>query len=241
MPAASAASAATRLIVSNDPCLASLCPATRPPWPTWVEAGSSFALIVLAVDDFGVLDPSYTGTVTLSTTDPQATLPPDYTFTLADSGRKMLNGAVLRSPGAQRVAAADLSLDVLPGSFGLTVYQIGSCIPSVTTLCLARGRFQVDARWRRSTEPTTSTATSVSLTSDTGYFWFFSPSNIEVVVKVLNACSFDAHWWVFAGGLTSVEVTLTVVDSEAGTVRSYTNLAGGAFQPIQDTVAFDCP
>jgi hypothetical protein len=82
------------------------------------------------------------------------------------------------------------------------------------------------------------TGTAASLTSDTGYFWFFSPTNAEVVVKVLNACNFDRHFWVFAGGLTNVRVDMRVEDTQTGQVKSYSNLQGKAFQPIQDTAAF---
>jgi hypothetical protein len=43
---------------------------------------------------------------------------------------------------------------------------------------------------------------------------------------------------VFAGGLTDVEVTLTVRDSETGKVTSYHNPQGTPYQPVQDTSAF---
>src|SRR5205807_4105842 len=43
---------------------------------------------------------------------------------------------------------------------------------------------------------------------------------------------------VFAGGLTDVNVVLTVRDTVTGTTRTYTNPSGTAFQPIQDTDAF---
>ena len=33
--------------------------------------------------------------------------------------------------------------------------------------------------------------------------------NVEMVVKMLDGCPITNHWWVFAGGLTDVEVTLT--------------------------------
>jgi hypothetical protein len=65
---------------------------------------------------------------------------------------------------------------------------------------------------------------------------------VEAVVKVLNACTFNQKFWVFAGGLTNVQVTLTVTDTKTGTVRIYNNPQGAAFQPIQDTSAFaTCP
>jgi hypothetical protein len=81
------------------------------------------------------------------------------------------------------------------------------------------------------------------LTADTGYFWFFNPANVEMVAKVLDACvpPFD-RFWVFAGGLTNVAVVTTVVDTAADEERVYTNPLGMAFQPIQDTNAFEtCP
>ena len=53
-------------------------------------------------------------------------------------------------------------------------------------------------------------------TSDTGQFWFFSSQNVEMVVKVLNGCGFNQRYWVFAGGLTNVQVTLTVTDMANG-------------------------
>jgi len=63
-----------------------------------------------------------------------------------------------------------------------------------------------------------------------------------LVVKVLNACGFNARCWTFAGGLTDVNVIMTVTDTQTGTVKTYTNPQGTAFQPIQDTSAFaTCP
>jgi homoserine acetyltransferase len=65
---------------------------------------------------------------------------------------------------------------------------------------------------------------------------------VEMIVKVLDACSLNAHKWVFAGGLTNVEVTLTVTDTQTGAVKTYLNPANTAFLPIQDTAAFGtCP
>ncbi len=83
---------------------------------------------------------------------------------------------------------------------------------------------------------------AVSLTPDTGYFWFFDATNVEVVLKVLDACGFNQHFWVFAGGLTNVQVHLSVTDTLTGVVRTYDNPQGKAFQPVQDTSAFlTCP
>ena len=63
-----------------------------------------------------------------------------------------------------------------------------------------------------------------------------------MVLKVLNACTFNNHYWVFAAGLTNVEVTLVVRDTQRGTVKTYVNPLGTAYLPLQDTLAFEtCP
>jgi hypothetical protein len=116
------------------------------------------------------------------------------------------------------------------------------CVPNGTTLCLNAGRFEVKAAWRRQ-DGSTGEGTAVPLTDDSGYFWFFNSANIELVTKVLNAC-FDPFqsYWVFAAGLTNVEVTLTVTDTRTGWVKTYLNPLGTPYAPIQDTSAFStCP
>ena len=114
------------------------------------------------------------------------------------------------------------------------------CVANATTLCLDGARFRVTAFYATSAGAS-GTGMGVPLTGDSGYFWFFSADNIELVVKVLTGCSTNQHFWVFAGGLTNVGVTLLVEDTVAGTSQTYTNAVGNAFQPLQDTQAFVCP
>jgi 6-phosphogluconolactonase len=116
-----------------------------------------------------------------------------------------------------------------------------ACIPSPTALCLNNSRFQVTATFDAG-GGNSGMAHVGTLTSDTGYLWFFSSDNVEAVVKVLDACGFNGHYWVFAGGLTNVKVTITVTDTEAHVSRQYLNPANTTFQPVQDTSAFaTCP
>jgi hypothetical protein len=108
-------------------------------------------------------------------------------------------------------------------------------------LCLSGGRFQVQAHFVTSAGVEDS-ARGHGLTTDTGYFFFFDPANVEAVVKVLDGCGLNARYWFFAGGLTDVRTEITVLDLEHDTVRVYFNPQGKAFQPIQDTAAFaTCP
>ena len=117
----------------------------------------------------------------------------------------------------------------------------GACVPSATTLCLNNGRFRVTAAWKK-TDLTTGFGTGVQLTNDSAYFWFFNAANIEVVLKVLNACPLNSRFWVFSAGLTNVEVTLVITDTQNGTVKTYVNPLGTAYAPVQDANAFaTCP
>ena len=115
-----------------------------------------------------------------------------------------------------------------------------NCVANATTLCLNNGRFSVRTVW---TAPGSGTGSgqAVALTGDTGYFWFFSPNNVEMVAKVVTGCPVNFRYWVFAGGLTNVNVVMTVTDTQTGTARTYTNPQGTAFLPVQDTNAFACP
>ena len=61
-----------------------------------------------------------------------------------------------------------------------------------------------------------------------------------MLVKVLNACSFNQKFWVFYSAGTDVGLTVTVRDTETGRTRTYTNPVGTAARPVQDTAAFPC-
>ncbi len=128
-------------------------------------------------------------------------------------------------PGLRRRAAAALR-------------ESASCTPTAQRLCLGDGRFSVDVDFQTSSD--TGVGMAQALTRDTGYFWFFDENNVEIVIKVLDACALNQHFWVFAGGLTNVAVQLRVTDTETGNVATYSNAQGVSFRPIQDTSALSC-
>jgi hypothetical protein len=161
-------------------------------------------------------------------------------------------GQLLGSCGPDPSAGCDVRNATVDGAFSSTYASIATylqgtpaqpsvCTQDATTMCLSDGRFAVSATWRTS-DGQNGNGQAVRLTADTGYFWFFGSSNVEAVVKVINACGFSQKIWVFAGGLTNVNVVLTVRDTKSGTVKTYTNPLNTAFQPVQDTSAFaTCP
>jgi len=168
-------------------------------------------------------------------------------FTLTRSGTWTIGATSL---GANQLGSYVLTIECsgaplptpTPGVPAPTPTPIpGSCVPGSTTLCLNGGRFRVQATYATA-QGQSGNGTAVPETSDTGTFWFFSASNVEAIVKVVSGCSFNQRYWVFAGGLTNVAVTMTVTDTRTGQVRTYTNPQGTPFAPIQDTNAFaTCP
>ena len=111
-----------------------------------------------------------------------------------------------------------------------------TCVNTATTRCLNDERFRLTATWQKP-DGEKGAARIVKLTDDAAYLWFFNANNIEVVAKVLDACSLNDRFWVFAAGLTNVEVNLRVTDTVTGESWQRENPLGQAFAPIQDTGA----
>ncbi len=111
-----------------------------------------------------------------------------------------------------------------------------SCAGDGDTLCLNNRRFKVEATFDTGSQ--SGRAQVVKLTDETGYLWFFSSSNVEAVIKVLNGCPLNQNYWVFAAGLTNVRVDITVTDTQTGVSKTYTNPQNTKFEAVQDTSAF---
>ena len=109
------------------------------------------------------------------------------------------------------------------------------------TFCLNDGRFRVYAQWALA-DGERGWGNVRAFTGDSGYSTFFDPANIELVVKVLDGCSYNGRFWVFAAGLTNVTVDLWVYDTEQDEYWTHHSPVDTAFQPVQDTTAFaTCP
>jgi hypothetical protein len=112
--------------------------------PSQFPACDTRSVTVAAKDIYENTVTTYTGTVTFSSNDAQATLPSNYTFVPGDQGQKVINGVILRTLGSNYyVKATDTSnssitgqqspIEVVPGNAKiLVVDQITSPIVAGT-------------------------------------------------------------------------------------------------------------
>ncbi|MCP3963712.1 MAG: ricin-type beta-trefoil lectin domain protein [bacterium] len=112
------------------------------------------------------------------------------------------------------------------------------CEPSATGLCLNQDRFLVEVEWRDYAGVTGSGRVVPVDSEDSGILWFFSADNWEMLVKVLDGCGINEHFWVFAAATTDVEYRLRVTDVVGGEIREYFNPLGTAAPAITDPHAF---
>lgn len=98
-----------------------------------------------------------------------------------------------------------------------------SCTADATHLCLTGNRFRVSMQWTNYNTNVTKAANAVPFAGETGFFYFDDPNNLELMVKVHNACNGYSHYWVFAAATTNVGYTLTVTDTLTGETHQYYN------------------
>ena len=164
------------------------------------------------------------------------------------------SGSPGRADGTGRAASFDLPTGVAVDLFG-NVYvadsgnnairkisRAVSCGGDSTVLCLNKDHsFLVSLSARDQRTGRTASGSPVLVNDVFGYFTIpdltFSPNSHEVLVKILDGRELNGSFWVFHGGLTDLEYTLTVQESDSGRIRTYFKPAGslcGGF----DTSAF---
>ena len=119
---------------------------------------------------------------------------------------------------------------------------LAPCDPdSGFNLCLEDGRFKVEVNFVGLTG-FEGQARVIPYGSNSGIFWFFNADTIEMHLKMVDACDFNDHYWVFAAASTDVEYSVFVTDLEAQEIRGYFNEAGNSAAAVTDTSAFaTCP
>jgi CSLREA domain-containing protein len=212
---------------------------TAPDAPDCFRA-SSAGYNVIGIEDgcfTGALDRTGTGA---------APLDPKLGPLASQGGPTPVHGLLPLSPAIDLVPAAACTPSDQLGQARSAPCEAGAverplqaaCVPGGPVLCLRNGRFRVTADW---SSPTGSggPATAAPLTDDTGYYWFFSPQNLELTVKVLDGCAVNDRFWVFSSGLTDRGVGLRVEDLATGRVWTHFHPAGTTYAPQLDTSALD--
>lgn len=178
--------------------------------------------------------------VTLHVTDTRTNETRDYSNALG-TGFRLVRDGPFGCPAAVTPGDGDLESHVesLPAPkvdppLVSMPHPLATCAADGQTLCLLNNRFQVKASYTDYSY-NSGTGQAVSITSDTGYFWFFGASNVEAVVKMVPFCTGgSSNIGVYAGGLTDLGVTLTVTDTRTGLVKTYSNALGHPFDLIRD-------
>ena len=118
----------------------------------------------------------------------------------------------------------------------------GPCVPGDTVLCLHDGRFAVRVTWRDFLGQSGSGKVTPARSRESGLFYFFSPDNWELQVKVLDGCAINGRFWVFSAASTDVGYTLEIEDLVAHTGVSYENPLGTTAVTVTDIEALEtCP
>ena len=208
------------------------------PYVISLTAGTT---LTVAANASGSLDPyliltNQSGAVLATDDDSGPGLNALLTYTVVTSGTYFLGVVSVTSTGF--------------GSYTMTVScsgsqpppTTGSCSPNSTTLCLSNNRFRVQVTYRAHDGSTGNGRVVPHSTPDSGLFWFFDENNWEMLIKMINACSFNNHFWVYGAATTDVQYTITVTDTKTGAQKQYNNALGNRAPAITDGTAFaTCP
>ena len=113
---------------------------------------------------------------------------------------------------------------------------------TATQLCLSGSRFAVTAKWATNDGAGGNGNVVAGAGANSGLFWFTSPDNWEILVKVLDGCGINNNKWVFGAASTALHYELTVTDVKTGQTKRYFSYFGEAAPAITDVTAFaTCP
>jgi hypothetical protein len=121
------------------------------------------------------------------------------------------------------------------------------CVRTAQTACLLDDRFEVKVTMKNFQSPPVTFPGIIQLyqgasseTEQSVSFYSFNNGNVEVFVKMVDACASPGFnsFWLFAAGATNAETTITVRDTHTGITRTIFNPSGLLFQPVANTQAF---
>lgn len=115
------------------------------------------------------------------------------------------------------------------------------CEASELASCLSGDRFEVTVEWGDH-QDAFGYGHRVELPSpESALFWFFEDDNYELLVKIVDGCAVNGHFWLFSAATTDVEYALTVIDSQTGAGKTYFSPLHMRSRAVADVQAFSCP
>jgi len=100
------------------------------------------------------------------------------------------------------------------------------------------GDFQASVRWSNPRDGSSGTGHAQRLARDSGAFWFFSPDNLEVTIKVLDGRAINGRWWVFISSMTDLQFEVDI-SRAGGPAKTYVQTAGANRNFIDINASFD--
>jgi hypothetical protein len=164
-----------------------------------------------------------------------------------DAGRGSCNSSIFETEGTRPPLD-----DVAGAGVGVAIYAKNpppgptACVASDTVLCVddspGDARFKVSATFQTSQGGGRfGKAQAIPLAQlgvvHGGLLWFFGGDNPEVLLKIINGCAVNDHYWAFLSATTNVGFTVTVDDTLLANSATYTNADLTAAPPVQDTSA----
>ena len=177
--------------------------------PASATVGVAFSVTLTVEDAYGNVVTGYTGTVHFTSSDPQAVLPADYTFTAADQGTHTFS-ATLKTAAVQMLAATDT------GTYGVSGSEWGIAVqPAAASkfVLSAPASAQIGAAF--SVTLTVQDAYGNVVTGYTGTVHFSSSDNTATLPANYTFTAADAgvHTWSGVILRKKGNKTLTVTDT----------------------------
>jgi hypothetical protein len=187
-------------------------------FPSPTIAGNAGTVTVTALDAYGNIATSYTGTVHLASSDAKAVLPANYTFTAADAGKHVFS-ATLKTAGTQSITATDTV------TTGMTSSQTGIAVnPAAASVLVITGPSSVTTGVAFSITVTAYDAYGNVATGYTGTVQFKSTDSTAKLPANYTFNASDKGTHTFSGvvlkkkGKQSITATDTLSSSIVGTL-----------------------
>jgi NPCBM/NEW2 domain len=186
--------------------------------------GTAQNFTVTVMSPSGGTDTHYTGTVQFKSSDPQAVLPPNYTFTSTDAGRHTFS-ITLNTPGTQSITVTDLATATITGNMSVVVNSVNSTANSSASLIKrdtatagawigVYGSQGYDIIGNTTSSPSYATVTTAGALSGT---WAASTTDPRALQKASVAGRIAANWYSFS----SFTINVNLTDGQAHDIALY--------------------